>query len=302
MNKNPLVSVIMPVRNAGEFLGESIKSIINQAFQDFEFIIVNDGSSDNSLNIINKYKKLYPEKIRVVNLKKGIHKGGDACANYGYKYLKGEFIARMDADDVVTSDRLEKQVNFLKINPDIFLVGSNAYIIDKNGEIIGEKIVPSTHEAIYRNFFTIHPMINPSIMLRRKLLFKGNKLYNVRFKVNNDYLTNIKYVTCRRFANLSEKLIFYRIHGGNNSLRHLKSRFINTLKIRFEAIMKYGYQPSMTNLLMLLPQIFIVLLLPEKLVFDLLMFIRGMYKPKIQMLANFSPIFAKIKTYTLSLL
>lgn len=139
---NPLVSIIMPVYNAGLFLVEAIESIINQTYENWELIIIDDASTDNSWKIIKRFKNQYPKKIKVIRLKKNLNKGGDVCANIGFQKAKGRFIARMDSDDISHSNRLEKQVKFLLNNPDIFMLGSQAWVIDKNGEIIGEKNLP----------------------------------------------------------------------------------------------------------------------------------------------------------------
>lgn len=167
-NTKPLVSVVIPVYNAGEFLAASIESILNQTYQNFEFIIINDASTDNSLKIINKYKK-HHQKIKVISLKKNLNCGGDLCANKGLKKAKGKYVARMDADDVAHPKRLETQIEFLEKNPGVFLVGSNAYVIDKKGNLIGNKLEPQTHESIYKSYFVIHPIIHPSCMYRRLL-------------------------------------------------------------------------------------------------------------------------------------
>jgi len=137
INKQPLVSVIMPVYNAGDFLRPAIKSILKQTYKNFELIIIDDASTDNSWAIIKDFKTKNPRKIITIKLKRNLNKGGDACANVGYRKAKGEFVARMDADDISDPKRLEKQVDYLLKNKDIFMVGTQAWVIDKKGEIIG---------------------------------------------------------------------------------------------------------------------------------------------------------------------
>src|SRR3989338_10359545 len=99
-SRKPSVSVIMPVFNAEKFLPEAIESILNQSFRNFEFIIIDDASRDNSWKIIEGYRNKYPAIIRSVRLKVNRNNGGDACANEGFKLARGEFIARVDADDI----------------------------------------------------------------------------------------------------------------------------------------------------------------------------------------------------------
>ena len=170
-NRKPLVSVIMPVYNAGEFLVEAIESILDQNYRNYEFIIVDDGSTDNSWNIIKVIKEKYPKKIKIFRLKKQTNFAGNGAVNYGLKHTKGEFIVRMDADDISMPDRLEKQVDFMLKNPNLILLGTQAKVINKKGKIIGDKNVPLTHKEIYDKYGVVHPVIHPSCMFRRSLLF-----------------------------------------------------------------------------------------------------------------------------------
>ncbi len=130
MPNNVIVSVILPVYNAQDYISEAIESILNQTFQNFELILINDGSSDDSLEIINSYSD---HRIRVINQK---NKGLARSLNIGLAQANGKFIARMDADDISLANRLEVQVRFLEKNPHIKLVGSAVDLIDKNGHLI----------------------------------------------------------------------------------------------------------------------------------------------------------------------
>ncbi len=135
MSENPKVSVIMSVYNGDKYLREAIESILNQTFTDFEFIIVNDGSTDNSLEIIESYDD---ERIKTINNKKNI--GLTKSLNKALKFAKGKYIARQDADDVSLPNRFEKQVEYLDSHPEVALVGTSVYLIDENGKIIGKRI------------------------------------------------------------------------------------------------------------------------------------------------------------------
>lgn len=127
----PRVSVIMSVYNSEKYLEDSIKSILNQSFKDFEFIIVNDCSNDNSLKIINKYKE-NDVRIRLINNSKKINLANSL--NKCLKVAKGKYIARMDADDISIKNRLEIQYNFMEENEDIFLCGGSAIVINEYGK------------------------------------------------------------------------------------------------------------------------------------------------------------------------
>ncbi len=263
-NNKPPVSVIMPVYNAGRYLRASIESMLKQTYQNFEFIIVNDASSDNSLEIINQYKKRYPAKIKVITLAKNLNRGGDSCANLAIQHAKGAYICRMDADDVSHPERIEKQVAFLEKNKDYFLVGSNAYVINADGDTVGTKIEPTSYEDIYKSYFTFHPLIHPSCMYRRIINGKIFQ-YSIKYSANNDYYTFFQLICSgHKFANLKDKLLYYRIHGKNDTFVHIKRKFINTLRIRYTMVRHFSYAPTVKQLVVTVLQAGVALLLPEK--------------------------------------
>ena len=122
---NPLISVLLPVFNAEKYLYDSIKSVLEQTFQDFELIIVNDGSTDNSLEVI---KKFTDQRIVLIDQP---NKGLAAALNAGAAFCKGVFIARMDADDICSIDRFQKQADYLTRNPQVSVVSSAVIYIDE---------------------------------------------------------------------------------------------------------------------------------------------------------------------------
>lgn len=123
----PDISVIMSVHNEERFLGASIESILNETYKNFEFIIVDDKSTDNSLEIIKKYQKK-DKRIRIIKNEENI--GLTKSLNRALKLAKGEFIARQDASDISKKERLAEQINFLKENSDYSVVGTDLYFIN----------------------------------------------------------------------------------------------------------------------------------------------------------------------------
>ncbi|MDD2913253.1 MAG: glycosyltransferase family 2 protein, partial [Candidatus Pacebacteria bacterium] len=115
MKNNPKISIIMPVYNVETFLSEAIESVLNQTFYDFEFVIINDGSTDNSLEIIKNYEK---KDSRIVLLDNKENLGITKSLNIGLNKARGEYIARMDGDDISEKERIEIQYDFLKKNRD----------------------------------------------------------------------------------------------------------------------------------------------------------------------------------------
>ncbi|MEK7604921.1 MAG: glycosyltransferase [Patescibacteria group bacterium] len=276
--KQPLVSVVMPVYNAGDFLVPAIESILNQTYANFELILINDASTDKSLITLKKYLKKNPSKIKLINLKNNLNAGGDACANMGLALAQGKYIARMDADDISHPERLEKQVAFLETHPDVFLVGSNALVINKNGIVIGEKTEPLSTKAIYKGYMTFHPLIHPTTMFHR--VFKGETFrYDIRYNANNDYYTFFK-LLCqgRKFVNLEDKLLFYRIHGKNDTFVHMKGKFLNTLRIRVKMCLRFGYRPTLKAIILTMIQGGVIFVLPDRLITELYYVSKGIKK------------------------
>ena len=276
----PLVSVIMPVYNAGDFLVEAIESILQQTFRDFELIIVDDKSTDQSWKIISKYQKKYPSIIKALRTEKTMNRGGDSCANEALKLAQGKYIARMDADDISHPTRFQKQVEFLEKNSEYFLVGSNAYVINKTGKIIGAKKEPLKHNDIFKSYFTFHPIIHPSAMYHR-IIDSKSFFYPKKFSANNDYYAFFELIANgKQFANLEEKLIYYRIHGHNNTFINMKKNFSNTLKIRLIMVNKYNYSPTIKQWLICLMQLATFTILPEKILTNIYLLSRGIIKPE----------------------
>lgn len=278
---SPLVSVVMPVYNAEKFLSEAIRSILNQTYRNFELIIVDDLSTDSSSKIIKRFESQYPNKIRVFSMKENLNCGGDKCANFGILKAKGKYIARMDADDISDKTRLQKQVDFLEKNKKVSIVGSNAFVINGNGKVIGEKKEPLTPTDIYKSYFTFHPLIHPTCMMRRKIL--GKKFtYKIAYDANNDYLTFFTLI-CQGtiFVNLEEKLLFYRIHGNNDTFINMRKKFINTIRIRFSMVKDHQYTPSVKDVLMNIIQAVIVLSMPERVLKQVYFWAKGITDVKI---------------------
>lgn len=273
--KLPLVSVIMPVYNAGKFLGEAIESITNQTYQNFEFIIVDDKSVDSSGKIIRNYQRKYPKLIRTFFLKKNINSAGNGAVNAVLSKAKGKYIARMDADDIANPLRLEKQVKFLEENKEVILVGTQALIINEKGQITGKKIYPLVHNDIYKKYAIVHPIVHPSCMIRRSMLPDKNRLYELKGGVNDDYYSFFRLLNFGKFANLPEFLMKYRIHGANASFKNFKQKCLNISMIRKTAIREMGYKVTLSGRLIIFAQNFVSKVVPEKLLTSLYFFVRG---------------------------
>src|SRR3990170_5620297 len=138
--ENPFVSVVMPVRNAAEFVSDAIESILNQSYRRCDLMVVDDASTDGSWKLINRAAKTHPDKMKTIRLRTQLGHGGDSAANVGIVHAKGKYIARMDADDIALPERLELQVRYMQSHPECAVLGCNAHVINRAGEIVGEKI------------------------------------------------------------------------------------------------------------------------------------------------------------------
>ena len=175
------ISVLMTVYNASKFLKDSIKSVLNQTYKNWELVIVDDHSNDDSLKIIKSFKN---KKIKVFSLKKRI--GRTNALNFGLKKIKGDLIAILDADDIANKKRFEEQINFFKYNKESLLVGSWCKVIDDKGKFI-EFLNPSIEEKkIYQNMTHQNIFCHSSIMYKKKILKKiGN--YPSHLVYSQDY-------------------------------------------------------------------------------------------------------------------
>ena len=172
---SPLVSVIMSVYNAEKFLNSAIESITNQTFTDFEFIIIEDCSTDKTLEILKEFKEK-DNRIKIIKKEKNEGpKGFIKNLNVGLNMAQGKYIARMDADDISLPERFQKQVIFLENNPEISMVGAQIDFINEKNEIIGEKIGALEHEEIVNKITSQIQLFHPVIMLEKIKTYNTEK-------------------------------------------------------------------------------------------------------------------------------
>lgn len=208
----PLVTVLMPVYNGEAHIRESIDSILHQTWKDFELLIINDGSVDATDTIINTYKDK-----RIVYLSHHQNRGLVTILNEGLALAKGEYVARMDHDDIALPLRLEKQVDFLQKHPEIDLVGSNFLNISLNA--CSE--LPTENDAIQIYQLERPAFSHPSVMLRKSSLSKHRLQYNKESLHAEDYRLWIDMsLKGLKLANLKDVLINYRIHNEQISSKY----------------------------------------------------------------------------------
>jgi glycosyltransferase involved in cell wall biosynthesis len=229
MTSMPTVSVVMPVFNGAEFLDEAVFSILDQTFRDFEFIIIDDGSTDETASILQKYA----EVDRRVKVFPQTNEGMIPALNRGCRLARGQYIARMDADDISLPHRLERQVEFLEGHPDIGIVGTWASRIDENGSIIGDWCLsPNPNILNWTHFFRVC-VIHSTAMIRRDVLEKVN-FYRPDATHAEDRDLWLRASAITEFSNVPEILLKYRVWRKSTSRRlgqQYKENQINLLAL-----------------------------------------------------------------------
>ncbi|MEP7197123.1 MAG: glycosyltransferase family 2 protein [Saprospiraceae bacterium] len=263
-DKSVLVSVVMPVYNTEQYLEEAIHSILNQTFTEFEFIIINDGSTDGSAAIIERFQ-MQDQRIRVLTNKSPLGKAGDLAKEMGIKNTSAQYIAIMDADDISKPQRLQKQFDFMESNPKIFLCGSWAEYIDRNGDIFLDWKPDTEHKEIVRKLYFKNSIIHPSFFFRNPK--NEVQFYETKYQWYNDYYTLFHLIKKGKvLANIPEILLTYRISGNSTTQANIKKKVMEYFKIRDEIATYSPCRPSWIQRFYVFAQYLAIAYLPEKLV------------------------------------
>jgi glycosyltransferase involved in cell wall biosynthesis len=228
----PKVSVIMSVYNGSDYLDQAIKSVLEQTFIDFEFLIVDDASTDSSLGIISTWAEK-DQRIRIIRNEQNI--GLTRSLNKAVGLSIGEYIARIDADDVCHPERLVKQVQYLDTHLSVGLVGSWAYKIDQLGKTLGQLKYPTDGNVIKQKLIRYNLFIHSSIMVRRELLnILGG--YNSDFRYAQDYDLYFRLLNICELSNIPEFLISSRYSDGSITRSKNRRQTACAIKARIRAI------------------------------------------------------------------
>jgi len=229
MNPEPLVSIIMPCYNAERFLKKAIESMLNQTFTDFEFIIIDDCSTDRSAAIIHEYIKDDP---RIRYIKNDKNRGVASSLNIGINNSNGKFIARMDADDISAPERLKKQIEHMKNNPDCVACGSDIIIINEHGSIIGSRKYLYSNKTIKKNIHRASCFAHPTVIIRAETLRNNGLLYSISLPWVEDFDLWFKLSEHGEFSNLEESLLYYRLSSSSVKNSHCKESLRNTIRLK----------------------------------------------------------------------
>lgn len=217
----PLVTIAIPIYNAEKYLRDSIQSVLNQTFKNYELILVNDGSTDSSMDIINSFND---DRIQIIN--DGENKGLIERLNQSINIAKGEYYARMDADDIMYITRIEEQLKFLQYHPEVDVLGTSIMTIDDQNNIVGS----GYREGKVKGF--VHPTV-----MGKTCWFKENPYAPWATRAEDTELwlrTSIN----NKFWTLGKPLMFYREFGIPNTQKYIRSQ--KTLLKIYSHYKKYG--------------------------------------------------------------
>jgi glycosyltransferase involved in cell wall biosynthesis len=231
MKDEPLVSVVLPVYNCALYIEDAVNSILMQTFTDFELLIIDDCSTDNTIELIELY-----QDSRIIIKKKGHNKGLIDSLNYGFEIARGKYIARMDGDDISAVDRFQKQYDILENNPEIDVCGCWLQEFGKKHRIIQHK---QNHEQIAANMLLSCSMTMGSVMLNRKAV-EGYKFdENKKHVEDYDFWSRIAW-SCT-FYNIQEVLYYYRMHETQVSTIHKPLQVQGDIAIKLFLFKKLKY-------------------------------------------------------------
>lgn len=235
----PKITVITTVFNCDNYISGSIESIINQTFKDYEFIVINDGSDDNTGKLIHDFSKR-DKRLTVIENSENL--GRVRSLNKALEKASGKYVALQDADDISLPERLMKQYIFLEENPDYVLIGTDITVIDEKGMELSKPTRPEKNlEAKFSLLFRC-TFANPSIMFRKDTVDEFNIRYEDNFLHSEDFRF-ISRISCYgKVHNLKDKLLSYRNHKSNNSKVNFKLLNETSTLIVKDNLAKLGFK------------------------------------------------------------
>ena len=236
----PEITVLMPVHNGGQYLKQALDSLFNQTFKDFELLVVDDASTDDSKNIVVSYKDV---RLRMIENVSNI--GIAQSLNRGVADAKGRYIVRMDADDVCFPQRLQRLLDFMRLHPEVAVAGSWAKLTGKYSEIERRPIGSGCVKA---SLCLYNPLIHPSVIIRKDVLTNYGIKYDRHFSRSEDYDLWSRLSEVAAIDNIAEVLLNYRVHG--NSITAAASNVMEdqSMDIMRRELHKIGITPSKEEL------------------------------------------------------
>ena len=239
------ITVLMPVYNGESHLRIAIESILNQTYKDFEFLIIDDASTDSSREIIKSFRD---PRLRLIRNR--VNVGLNKTLNIGLAVAQNKYIARMDQDDISYPERLSKQVLYLDQNPDVGVCGTAVEILDKTGKKT-KLVFPAENNLIRWSFCFYNPMAHPTVMIRKKIVeqVKGYSVLD-RAHYAEDYDLWSRLLPITKFHNLKEPLLTLRKHDSNMTVLNLEKNLLNAGEVNrkiLEYFLKHKISLNLIN-------------------------------------------------------
>jgi len=230
---SPLISVVMPVFNGERFVSEAIESVLRQSYEHIEFIIVDDGSTDSTPHILASFANTDP-RVQVVQQPRNV--GFREALNEGCRRSKGEFIARMDADDVSLPERLSRQLATMRADPELGAIGSFVQVIDEHGQRGPVKTFPINPGMVAWSMAFFNSLAHPAVMMRRDIVEAVGWYPDGCSGGTEDYALFIQLSRITRLGNVPEVLLLYRIWSGSMSLTSAEKQAADGARILRQSV------------------------------------------------------------------
>lgn len=238
----PLISVILPVYNGERFLGEAIESILNQSFRNFEFIVINDGSTDSSASILDSYQRRDPRLLVYHQENRGLVES----LNRGCGLAQGRYIARMDSDDISVKNRLDLQLEFMDKHPDVGVLGGAVEIINTVGTSLRISVNPMDDKDIRLALLSYCAFWHPTVIMRKEI-FELVGGYRKALFGSEDHDLWLRFSEHSKLANLETILLYYRLHRNQITVAKIKESAFSTIAVQALAEIRRNGLPDPIN-------------------------------------------------------
>ena len=237
MNTIPKITVLLPVYNCELYVQTAVESILNQTYTDFEFLIIDDASTDATLSILRKF-----DDARIQLIEKPVNSGYTNSLNYGLQLAKGEYIARMDGDDISHPERFAKQIAYLETHPEVVVCGTNQKILGSDKLIT----LPLSNEAIKIGLLWGNRIPHSSAMIKKNILEEHSIQYDTTTEPAEDYHLWIQLLAFGKLCNLPEVLLEYRVYGNQVSKKRAEEQKKSDIAAKFSMLqyLKVNWEPA----------------------------------------------------------
>ena len=254
----PRASVLMPAYNNARYLDDAVRSILAQTLSDFEFIIIDDGSTDGSQDLLEEYAR---RDSRVRLLRNDSNRGIVYSLNRGLDACRGRYVVRMDSDDWAFPDRLERQLAVMDSRPDVIALCGAVIYMDAEGRDTGVVRLSDAGGSLLRR----NGMIHPTAVFRREVLSRQGIRYRETYRYAEDYFLWLQLSRLGSIVAIDEPVLRYRLSDTASRVRHLKQMLLATLRVKVAGVRQLRIRPTAADLVRFCAEC-ILLLLPSRLV------------------------------------